>query len=213
MKKYIPIIKDALILVAFSSVFAVVCYYGFTALKGQGVKTDPIVAAIIQNDIDQMRKLIESESDRVNNLDEQGRTPLMWAAYVNFKDGALVAKNEEKRVEASKLLIEKSANPDLKDKDGWTALMWAAWSGFPKVAEVLLNAGADHAVADRRGHTALMIAALRGNAAVAKLLVDRGADRTAKNVDGRTAADIVKEMTARYPDRKDAYNEIAALAQ
>ncbi|HSA32615.1 MAG TPA: ankyrin repeat domain-containing protein [bacterium] len=213
MKQYLPIIKDGLILMAFSTVFAVICYFGFNALKGQGVKTDPIVAAIIQNDIDQMKKLIESESGRVNNLDEQGRTPLMWAAYVNFKDGALVAKNEEKRVEATKLLLEKNADPNLKDKDGWTALMWAAWSNFPKVAEALLNAGADHAVADKRGHTALMIAALRGNAAVAKLLVERGADRAAKNVDGRTAADIVKEMSPKHPDRKDAYNEIATLAQ
>ncbi len=211
MKKYGPIVKDALILVAFSSVFAVICNYGFKALKGQGVTTDPIVAAIIQNDIEQMKKLIESESGRVNNLDEQGRTPLMWAAYANFKDAAAVAKNEEKRVEAVNLLIEKNADVNLVDKDGWTALMWAAWSGFPKVAGTLLASGADPERADRRGHTALMLAAMRGNAAVVRLLVENRAQTAVKNADGKTAHDLAQEMAAKYPDRKKEYDEIISL--
>lgn len=213
MKQYMPIIKDGLILVAFSTVFAVICYFGFNALKGQGVTTDPIIAAIIQNDVEQMKTLIEKESNRVNNLDEQGRTPLMWAAYINLKSDEAVTKNEEKRVEATKLLLEKGADPSLKDKDGWTALMWAAWSGFPKVTELLTAANADIAVADKRGNTALMLAALRGNAAVAKHLVEKGADRTAKNTEGKTAADIAQEMSGKYPDKAAAYAEISSLVK
>jgi ankyrin repeat protein len=213
MKQYLPIVKDALILMAFSSVFAVICNYGFKALKGSGVTTDPIIAAIIQNDIDKMKTLIVAQSDRVNNPDEQGRTPLMWAAYVNFKSTEAIAKNEEKRIEASKLLLEKGADANLKDKDGWTALMWAAWSGFPKVTEILTNAGADHAVADKRGNTALMLAALRGNTSVAKILLERGADKTGKNVEGKTAADIAQEMSKKDADKAPAYNEILALVK
>ncbi len=211
MKKYGPIVKDALILVAFSSIFAVVCNYGFKALKGQGVTTDPIVAAIIQNDIEQMKKLIEAESGRVNNPDEQGRTPLMWAAYANFKDTVAVSKNEEKRIEATKLLVEKNADPNLSDRDGWTALMWAAWSGFPKVAETLIASGADPEKADKRGYTALMLAAMRGNVAVARLLVEKGVRTTVKNADGKTAHDLAQEMAVKYPDRKKEYDEILSL--
>jgi len=213
MKRYLPIIKDGLILMAFSSVFAVICYYAFNALKGQGVKTDPIVAAITQNDIEQMKKLIAAESGRVNNPDEQGRTPLMWAAYVNFIDSELVAKSEEKRVEATTLLLEHKADPNLTDTDGWTALMWAAWSGFPVVAEKLIAAGADIEKADRRGHTALMIAAMRGKVAVVTLLVENGADKTKRNADGKTAADIAREMGERYANRAKEYEEIALLVR
>ncbi len=211
MKKYGPIVKDALILVAFSSVFAIVCNYGFKALKGQGVTTDPIVAAIIQNDLDQMKKLIEADSGRVNNPDEQGRTPLMWAAYANFRDAAAIAKSEEKRVEAVKLLTEQKADPNRTDKDGWTALMWAAWSGFPKVAEVLISSGADLEKADKRGHTALMLAAMRGHVAVVRLLIEKGALTAVKNTDGKTAHDIAREMEGKYPDRKKDYGEIVSL--
>jgi len=213
MNKYLPIIKDALILMAFSSIFAVLSIYAADLLKGSGVKTDPIIAAIIQNDIEQMKKLIEAESGRVNNLDEQGRTPLMWAAYVNYKNSELVAKDEEKRLDAVKLLLEKNADMNLKDKDGWTALMWAAWSGFPKVSEALTGAGTDIAVADKRGNTALMIASLRGNTAVVKHLVEKGADKTVKNTEGKTAADIAQEMSGKYPDKTSAYNEILSLVK
>lgn len=213
MNKYLPIIKDALILMAFSSIFAVLSIYAADWLKGSGVKTDPIIAAIIQNDIDQMKKLIEAESGRVNNLDEQGRTPLMWAAYVNYRSAELIAKDEEKRIEAVKLLLEKNADKDLKDKDGWTALLWAAWSGFPKVSEALIGAGADIAAADKRGNTALMIAALRGNASVVKLLIEKGADKTAKNTEGKTAADIAQEMSPKYPEKMAAYAEITMLVR
>ncbi|HOW52637.1 MAG TPA: ankyrin repeat domain-containing protein [bacterium] len=213
MNKYLPIIKDALILMAFSSIFAVLSIYAADWLKGSGVKTDPIIAAIIQNDIDQIKKLIEAEGGRVNNLDEQGRTPLMWAAYVNYKSGELVAKDEVKRLEATTILLEKNADKDLKDKDGWTALMWAAWSGFPKVSEALTGAGADIAAADKKGNTALMIAALRGNASVVKHLIEKGADKTLKNTDGKTAADMAQEMSGKYPDKMSAYNEILSLVK
>ncbi len=210
MKRYLPII-NGLILTAFSTVFAIVCYFGFNALKGQGVTTDPIIATIIQNDINQMKTLIGQESGRVNTLDEQGRSPLMWAAYANFKDGALVAKNEEKRLEAAKLLLEKNADPNLKDKDGWTALMWAAWSNFPKIASLLLDAGADPSVADTRGYTALMIAAMRGNTGVVRLLIEQGADTAVKNIEGKNSREVAREMMLRYPERKKDYDEILAL--
>jgi len=202
MQKYGPIVKDAVILMIFSSVFAIVCNYGFKALKGAGATTDPIIPAIIQDDVKQIQALIAEKPARVDVRDEQGRTPLMWAAYMNLRNRETVARSEEKRVEATKILLEHKADPNLTDGDGWTALMWAAWSGFPKVAETLLASGADPEKADKRGHTALMLAAMRGNASVVRLLVEKGVQTVAKNADGKTARDLAQEMAEKYPDRE-----------
>ncbi|HNW83041.1 MAG TPA: ankyrin repeat domain-containing protein [bacterium] len=213
MKKYMPIIKDALILMTFSSVFAVVSLYAVNLLKGGGVQTDPIIAAIIQNNIEQMKKDISQTSSRVNIVDEQGRTPLMWAAYVNFKSAEVVKKNEAKRIEATKLLLENKADPNLTDKDGWTALTWAAWSGFPQVSAILIDAGTSINAADRQGQTALMVAALRGNAEVIQMLVEKGADKTMKSNAGQSALDLAKEYSEKYTDRKADFDKVISLLQ
>ena len=213
MKKYMPIIKDALILMAFSSIFAVVSLYAVNLLKGGGVKTDPIIAAIIQDDLEQMKKDLAADASKVNIVDEQGRTPLMWAAYVNFKNPELVTKNEDKRVEATKLLLENKADPNLADKDGWTALIWASWTGFPKVSLMLVDAGTIVSATDRQGQTALMVAALRGNAEVVQVLVEKGADKTMKNNAGKSALDLAKEYSEKYPDRKAEFDKAVSLLQ
>lgn len=213
MKKYMPIIKDALILMAFSSIFAVVSLYAVNLLKGGGVKTDPIIASIIQDDIEQMKKDLASDSAKANIVDEQGRTPIMWAAYVNFKNPELVTKNEEKRMEATKLLLENKADPNLTDKDGWTALLWSSWSGFAKVSSMLIDAGTNINTADRQGQTALMVAALRGNAEVIQVLVEKGADKALKSNEGKSALDLAKEYSEKYPDRKADYDKAVSLLQ
>ncbi len=211
MKQYLPIIKDGLILMAFSSVFAVISIYAVNLLKGSGVKTDPIIAAIIQNNIEQMKKDITQTGERVNSVDEQGRTPLMWAAYVNFKSAEEVAKNEEKRLEATLLLLEKGADPNLKDKDGWTALTWAAWSGLPKVSEELINRNTDVNAVDKKGNTALTVAAQRGNGAIVSLLLARSADKTAKNAEGLSALDLAEKGLKEYPEKAKEYEAIREL--
>lgn len=210
MKKYMPIIKDGLILMAFSSVFAVICIYAVNLLKGSGVKTDPIIAAIIQDDIEQMKKDITQTSERVNIVDEQGRTPLMWAAYVNFKSAEKVEKNEAKRIEATRLLIEKGADVAKRDKDGWTALTWAAWSGFPKVSEELINKNIDINAKDKKGNTALMVAAQRGNTAIVSLLLSKQADKTSKNTEGMGALELAQKSLKEFPDKATEYQKIVA---
>jgi ankyrin repeat protein len=213
MKKYMPIIKDGLILMAFSSIFAVVSLYAVNLIKGGGVKTDPIIASIIQDDLEQMKKDIIADAGKANIVDEHGRTPLMWAAYVNYKSAEVVKKNEDKRIEATKLLLENKADPNLTDKDGWTALMWAAWSGFPQVSSTLIDAGTNVSVSDRRGQTALMIASIRGNDEVVKILLEKGADREIKNSEGKSALDFAQEYMNKYSEKKPNYEKIISALQ
>ncbi len=70
---------------------------------------------------------------------------------------------------------------------GQTALAFAAYQGFPEIAKLLLDRGADPDVRDDDGRTPLMQAASNGHAEVAELLLDRRARIDAQNGEGATA--------------------------
>ncbi len=81
-----------------------------------------------------------------NAQDEDGETPLHWAAAWN--------------VEGARVLLDAGADPNAQDEDGETPLHWAARKRKNvQVVRSLLDAGADLNAQDEDGETPLHIAA------------------------------------------------------
>ncbi|XP_024966967.1 probable protein S-acyltransferase 23 isoform X1 [Cynara cardunculus var. scolymus] len=91
--------------------------------------------------------------------DNDGRTPLHWAAYKGFAD-------------TIRLLLFWDAFQGKQDKEGCTALHWAALRGNVEACVVLLHAGTKQelTVKDSAGFTPSQIAADRGHHHVASIL-------------------------------------------
>jgi ankyrin repeat protein len=79
-------------------------------------------------DIDKLMAKVAADHKTLTKQDEDGRTPLHWAASGNKV--AVVTK-----------LLEASANPDTEDEAGWTALHIAASVGSVESATKLLDVG------------------------------------------------------------------------
>ncbi len=158
---------------------------------------DPALADAIQNgDIRSAQTLLQAGAN-VNEAQNDGSTPLLWAVYQ--VDERLVAELLRREAdpnrsnhfgasplsEAAKLanlslveqLLDAGANPDSANADGQTPLMLAAFNGSIEVARALIAKGADvNAVEQWTGQTALMWAVARKKPELAKLLIDNGAD-------------------------------------
>lgn len=76
-----------------------------------------------------------------------------------------------------------------QEADGTTLLHWAAWKGFPEVAAILLERGAEVRVQNNNTHwggTPLHTAAHGNQKAVAELLIAHGAEVSLRSQNGRT---------------------------
>lgn len=212
------VLADGFFLLVISTVFVTLCSTFFRTLRRE-VPRDPLVTAIALDSGERILEVLSAPdlTDpaarrlRVDKVDEQGRTPLMWAAYVDFADRARTLETDGQRLALVELLAQAGADPNAPDLDGWTALTWASWSGMPQVAERLLAMGARVDPADRQGQTPLMVAAARGNAAVVKLLVARGAEKDVKSRDGRTARAFAEQGQREYPGLAAAYRETLSV--
>src|SRR5947209_11578520 len=92
-------------------------------------------------------------------------------------------------VRVRELLDEDPSLLRARDADGSTPLHCAAWKGFPEVAKVLLECGADVHAQNNNSHwggTPLHAAAHANQKAVAELLIAHGADVQCRNQNGRT---------------------------
>ena len=119
----------------------------------------------------------------VNARDEDGKTPLMYAARDNQNPDVI------------KVLLEAGADVNASDEFGGTPLMYAARDNQnPDVIKVLLKAGADVNARDKYGKTPLMhAAAWNENPEIIKILIEAGADGKAKDNEGKTAFDYAEE--------------------
>jgi uncharacterized protein len=228
MKGMLPILRDGLILLIICTAFATSANFGFKTLRASGNKpADILVTAINQEDLESVKSLLGPEGmkeagsqyktiedyqqARLTRADDQGRNPLMWLAYVNFQNPTAIARADTTRVPILDVLIQGKPDLNAKDKDGWTALMWASWSGMPRVAEKLLQAGASPSLVDRQGNSALMLATSRGNLEVVKVLLNGGADRTAVARNGKNAIGFAEEGLRIYPKKANNYRGILTL--
>jgi ankyrin repeat protein len=76
---------------------------------------------------------------------------------------------------------------------GWTALLLAVENWFPRIAEYLLQRGADANVADYHGLGVLHWAARNGGGELARLALAKGAEINATDRWGRTALALAVE--------------------
>ncbi|KAI5816499.1 ankyrin repeat-containing domain protein [Pyronema omphalodes] len=119
---------------------------------------------------------------QVNHRDEEGQTPLFWAAErgrvdtvlqllergadINAVDGCKMSPLSRACAQCSvhvntelvKTLVEKGADISSKDELGMTALHHAAREGHVEIVDILLKTGARASVRDASGENALDIA-------------------------------------------------------
>jgi ankyrin repeat domain-containing protein 50 len=125
---------------------------------------------------DLLLRLFKGKAVNTNATDEDGRTPLWWAAW----------NGHEAVVEL--LLDSSKVDADSKDSGGRTPLSWAAENGHQPVVKLLLDSDkVDSDSKDSDGRTPLSWAARNRHLAVIKLLLDSGkVDADSKDSDRRT---------------------------
>lgn len=89
-------------------------------------------------------------------------------------------------------LLKAGISADYSDTahNGAHPLHRCAWRGFPEIAALLLQHGANVDCRNTMGATPLMNTAITNQPAVTKVLLQGGADRSIKNNEGKTALDI-----------------------
>lgn len=130
-------------------------------------------------------QLLLEKKRGVIDVDQQVRksdTALMKAARYNHNDSA-------------NLLLKSKANIHLTDSWSQDALSIAASNGYAKIAERLVNCGAQINGTNRAGETPLFRAAFGGHIETVKLLLDYRADPAIRNHNGLLAVQMICEDT------------------
>ncbi len=141
----------------------------------------------------------------VNAPDDNGVTPLMRICYTNLLRSDQTLSRDKSRLRfVEQMLARPETDIQIKDNQGFTALHWAAWSGFPTIAEKLIDSGLQIDQTENNGYTPLALAAMRGHNEVVAMLLKRGANKDAKTKDGESALDLVKKNAAAYSKRNSA---------
>ncbi len=139
----------------------------------------PLQWAVYDNDVAEVRRLIEAGAD-VALANDYGATPMSLAAEVA-------------NTEILKLLLDAGADADSPNADGMTALLAVARTGNVEAAKLLIDRGA---TVDARegfgGQTALMWASARRHPPMIELLLSHGAAIDARS----THRDYPRHITA-----------------
>lgn len=138
------------------------------------LEAQSIFEAAREGNASAVRQLLASEPDLVVQTDDQGRTPLQYAAAYGH-------------VEVCAALTEAGAEVNVADEDGETPLHSAIRRNRLAVANFLLEHGADTERRNEYGHTPLLLVAREtGNIEMARLLIAAGADVNATGRQGAT---------------------------
>ena len=180
-----------------------------------GQETTLLIRAADKGRSDIVALALEKEADP-NALDSRGETALhklgygasdpdiaklliMSGADINYFTGnqttPLSRAVQAGHYDLVSVYLEFNADVNLSSGfENWSPLMYAAQSGYEKITEDLINAGADLNKTDRTGKTALMIAVGSGKDHIAVFLLEAGADSTLRDKNGQD-----------YLDHKAAY--------
>lgn len=103
--------------------------------QGRFVGFPPLLLAIVRQDLELLRLMTAKGAD-LNFRDRSGSTALMWAAFNETGDAAVV-----------KELLRLGADPLVANKAGETALVWALRRGVTPAVAALQKAGASETAA------------------------------------------------------------------
>ena len=141
----------------------------------------------------QVMQAISENLKCIDERDEDGKTPLMWAV-------------DKGRQDIMEKLMANHANIEARDIDGWTAVMYAARRGNIAVFKCLMEHGAMlTATSLSDGFTALHLACGNECSDMAAALVDYGADPEIKDKTGKMAVFYLKGKSS-----KEKVNSAAA---
>jgi ankyrin repeat protein len=117
----------------------------------------PFLRAALAGDITVMRLLLEHGADPNVNTNE-GSTPLMAAAGVNWVIGQTFSHSDAEFLEAAKLCIAKGNDVNATNAQGFTAMIGAANRGFDEMIKLLASNGAKLDAKDKQGRTPMSYA-------------------------------------------------------
>ncbi|HUU38846.1 MAG TPA: ankyrin repeat domain-containing protein [Candidatus Desulfaltia sp.] len=189
------------------------CLAGFFLIFGlfSFLQAAEIHQAAEAGDLAKVKALVEKDPALIKAKDENGRTPLHFAAQGEHLDVLryLVDKGADLNVlddngiaplltlaargqtEAAHLLIDKGADIDIKNPVKQTPLNLAAEYGLEGMVKLLIDKGANIENKHAYGRTPLVGAAReRGNINVIRMLLDAGADINSSDKWGETALDL-----------------------
>ncbi|KAL7626438.1 palmitoyltransferase akr1 [Parahypoxylon ruwenzoriense] len=177
--------------------------------SGDTPPSEPDIMQIARvGDIPAMEKLFESSEYDATYTDDEGITPLHWAAInnqfamckyllekgadINKKGGESVATPLQWAAQRSNyytvnLLLQHGADPLITDAQGYNTLHISTFSGNVLLVVLLLHQGIPVDVADAYGHTSLMWAAYKGFPQCVDLFLRWGASVHATDEQGFTA--------------------------
>jgi len=138
-------------------------FSGTPAETGSG---QTLIQAVQNDDQSSVAALLREKVD-VNAREDDGATPLAWAAV-------------RCNIQIAGLLLRAGANPNLTNEQGIGPLYIAITNGSPGMVKLLLQNGAAANVARESGETPLMAAARLGQTEVARMLLDHHADVNAR---------------------------------
>lgn len=141
--------------------------------------------AVHAMDYETLGQLIREGLD-LNQLDLDGRTPLMHAVLGGHPDGTMV-----------EFLLEHGADPNIHDRLlGWTALHYAVRDQKAALVAILLMGGANADEEDVFGDTPLWrcVTDTAPSPAIMKMLIERGANPSKAHPIGICARDIAESL-------------------
>ncbi|WP_088070551.1 M48 family metallopeptidase [Gottfriedia luciferensis] len=151
-------------------------------------KDTPLTAAVLDNDIEKVKKLIKDGAD-VNELNGDSESPLFTTTYLN---------DDHIDLNMLKLLLDSGADPSIGDQDDWTVLHAAVSMGDKDAIDLLLKYGANINQQDIYGETPIFETTYEvDDVKTFQYLVDKGADLTIKNADGMTVNEVAKDNGAK----------------
>ncbi|KQT16494.1 hypothetical protein ASG31_13360 [Chryseobacterium sp. Leaf404] len=146
-------------------------FLSFTSVAAQE-KSKSIFDVARSGTVADVKELMKSNPDIINETNENGFSPLILACYRG-------------NIEVAKYLIDNVKDLNYKSNEG-TALAGLSFRYNKVLAEHLLNKKADPNIADSTGTTPLFWAVKAGNTELVQILLKHNADKTVKDSMGMT---------------------------
>ena len=117
----------------------------------------PFLRAALSGDVALMRFLLDHGADP-NLGTNDGATPLMAAAGVNWVVAQTYSRSDKEYLEAAQLCLARGANVNAVNSQGFSAMHGAANRGFDAMIKLLAEHGAALDVKDKQGRTPMTFA-------------------------------------------------------